>query len=346
MKISQIPALVEAFYKARRVTGFFGAPGIGKTMLVRQGAEGLSKQLQAPVPVVELHLASMSEVDVRGFLVPVGQESLFTSPPFWREVQRSPRGILFLDEFPQAPHEVQKAVAPLLLDRCVGEYKLPDGWGVVVAGNRLSDNAGANSLLSHVLNRMAYVEVEPEPEAWIAWAASRSFDPVLLAFAKLRPAVVFSNEPPADDTPWCSPRSLHAVDDLARVYGGVEAMLASESGRAATVGLIGGAGAAELTAIVSTAKLLPDYEAIIADPDGIALPEKADQKYVALTMLAMRCTDKTAKAAMRYMERFDPNFALIGIVMLVQRLPQAAVHAAKWVTANRDMLGGYRQYLT
>jgi len=347
MKLNDIPKAVAAFHSAGRVVGFFGAPGLGKTALVREGAQKMSASLGKPVAVAELHLASMSEVDIRGYLIPNGNESTFTEPPFWNVVKAHEYGVLFLDEFVQGAHEVQKACAPLLLDRRIGDYQLPPGWSVVLAGNRIEDNAGANSLLSHVLNRIAYVEIEADIEGWIAWGARQGLDPLLLAFAKLRPGTVFSGEPPVGDTPWCTPRSLHALDDVAKSYGGVRAMLmsGSDSGREIAAGLVGKTAAHEIAAIIATADLLPSYEAIIKDPTKIKLPTAMDAKYVALTMVAMRAEKDDSKPVVQYITRFDPNFALIGMVMLIQRMPQAAVHAAKWVQDNAALLGEYRRFL-
>ena len=44
------------------------------------------------------------------------------------------KGVLLLDEFPQAPPAVQAVAYQLVLDRRLGEYTLPDGWSIVAAG--------------------------------------------------------------------------------------------------------------------------------------------------------------------------------------------------------------------
>jgi hypothetical protein len=359
MKAGRIPFAVDAFRKARRVAGFFGVPGSGKTALVREGAEQISRRLSAPVVVEELHLASMSEVDVRGFLIPEGNHSRFTKPPFWEAVESSPNGILFLDEFPQAPHEVQKAVAPLLLDRRVGNHTLPDGWSVVVAGNRLEDNAGANSLLSHILNRIAYIEIEPDPAAWLAWAFKAGIDPTLVAFAKLRPGTVFDDKPPVDDAPWCSGRSLHALSDLGTAVGGLrDLLMTSEDNRAMAQGLVGQAAIHELVSMIATADKLPDFDAIMKNPDTVKLPGTLDGKYLAVTLVALRAAshtdssdealrrnDEELRKAAAYLQRYEFNLTLVGIMGLLQRRPAVSKHVTQWIVKNQKLFGEYRMFM-
>src|SRR5208283_2102510 len=48
---------------------------------------------------------------------------------------RFERGIIFLDELNRAQDDVQQAAFQFVLDREVGQYVLPPGWMVVVAGN-------------------------------------------------------------------------------------------------------------------------------------------------------------------------------------------------------------------
>jgi MoxR-like ATPase len=44
---------------------------------------------------------------------------------------------LFLDELTSAPQMTQAGCYQLVLDRSLGEYRLPDGWVVIAAESRL-----------------------------------------------------------------------------------------------------------------------------------------------------------------------------------------------------------------
>ena len=347
----QITDVAPVFFNAKRVPLFVGKPGMAKTAFVREAANALSRTVGAPVAVRELHLASVSEVDIRGYLVPVDGRAIFTKPEFWEAVENSPYGILFLDEFAQASHEVQKAVAPLILEGRIGEYRLPPGWSVMLASNGLDDNAGTNTLLSHVLNRVVRIEVTaPDVDVWASWAATMELPYELIAFAKLRPDVVFNaaipNEP---DTPYCTPRSLHAVGDLAKQWpGGLRDMVESKTGMAMITGAIGSAATVELSALVRTAINLPSYEDVVTNPEGTMVPSKPDQMYAMLMLVAVRAKLEHADQCLNYVMRFQPNYAVTGIVSMVRRdrMFAQSPRMLNWVGANKDLLKRFRKYIT
>lgn len=349
---TEIASVIPTFYRAKRTPMFVGRPGIAKTAMVRVAAENLSQAVGAPFSVRELHLASMSEVDVRGYLVPDGKNATFTKPEFWEAVEANPYGILFLDEFAQASHEVQKAVAPLLLERRIGEFQLPEGWMVVCAGNSINDNSGANSLLSHVLNRIAYIPVSPpDVTEWVSWAVTAGLPPELCAMAQLRPDVVFESKiPVAADTPYCTPRSLHALGDVANAHpGGLLDMVDTTIGMAMMASLIGEGPAAEVAALVRVTLKLPRFEKVMEDPEGALVPEDPAQQYAMAMMVAVRAdSEKHRDAAPLYLTRLPINTALTGIVSLVRR-DNKFLHSqtfGSWVAKNREVVRKFQKFIT
>lgn len=347
-----IAELIPTFFRSRRVPMFVGRPGIAKTAMVREGAKMLEQIVRSTVLVREMHLASMSEVDVRGYLIPNGDKAVFTQPEFWAAVDSSEYGILFLDEFAQATHEVQKAVAPLLLEGRIGEYKLPPGWMVVCAGNGIEDNAGANSLLSHVLNRIVYIPVEaPDVDEWVMWAVGAGLPSELIAMAKLRPDVVFESDiPSAPDVPYCTPRSVHALGDIANAYpGGLTEMVASKTGMALVAGTIGNGPAAEVAGLVRTTLRLPSFEAVMAAPEIAPVPTELSEAYAMVMLVAVRAKgDEHRESAAQYLTRFPVNIALTGIVALIRR-DKAFLHSkifGSWVAANREMVSKFQKFIT
>lgn len=353
----RIADLIPMFALAKRVPVFTGRPGIAKTAFTNQAAAEMTarnKSLGVADPDVvirELHLASMSEVDVRGYLIPFNGHATFTAPEFWSTVEKHQRGILFLDEFMQATPEVQKAVAPLILERRIGEYQLPEGWSIVLAGNGLEDGAGANALLTHIVNRVVMINVvAPDPDVWCSWAVSAQLAPELIAFAKIRPDVVFDSEiPSAANTPYCTVRSLHALADIAKAYpGGIRSMVDDKFGTALIAGAIGEGPASEVAAVVRTAINLPSYEAVVNDPSGTVLPTKPDQVYAMVMLLAVRAKLEHADQVVEYMARFQPNHAVTGIISLVRRDRSFArsKQMMNWVMANKSMLEKFGKYIS
>ena len=355
IRVNDIPEVIKAFYGAGRTPYFRSQPGIGKTDMVRAAAASLTAWLTSigdkhtEVGVIEVHLASMSEVDVRGYMIPDGKESVFTRPPFFREMEAHPRGILFFDEFPQAPPEVQKAVAPALLDHTLGGHPIPSGWMVVCAGNRTEDNAGANDMLSHVINRMCLIDVKAsEPDEWIEWAANHGIAPELMALAKIRPDVIFSApDLSVSDTPYCTPRSVHALSDVANRWpNGLAGMVKTGPGRSVIRGFVGQGAASEIYGIMTMAVNLPQLDQIVADPKGTPVMKKPDEAYACLMMVAMRAKVEQKDQVVEYITRYDPNFALVGIAALLDRDVEFSNKGiGQWVRDNATLTAKLSRHL-
>jgi MoxR-like ATPase len=67
----------------------------------------------------------------------------------------SGQGILFLDELTSAPQMTQAGCYQLVIDRKLGEYRLPDGWVVIAAGNPASERGVHFSMPRPLRNRFA-----------------------------------------------------------------------------------------------------------------------------------------------------------------------------------------------
>jgi hypothetical protein len=364
MKADFIPAVVRSCFQAQRTPIFLGSPGTAKTAFVHEAARNeLAEYIKARdgleelphVHVEVLHLASMSEVDVRGYLIPNGDTCLFTKPVYWQAVEKHKYGILFLDEFPQAPHEVQKAVAPLIYEGCMGNYCLDKrNWMVACAGNGTEDNAGANSLLSHVLNRIIYVNVQaPSIERWSMWAGAAGMPPELIAFANLRPSIVFDAPlPKAENEPYCTPRSMETAGLLAHGWpGGLAGLVDRKApvGMELLVGCVGKGAAAEIAGVVEQMAKLPSFNDICKNPLTVPAPQEPDMAYAAIMLVACRAEwEKHGEAPMQYLLRFNPNLALVGLCTLLNRQKKymACGSIGQWTRDNEPLLAKMRNFIS
>jgi hypothetical protein len=363
MKAEHIPSVIRACFQAQRTPIFSGSPGTSKTAFVLEAArnelaEFIQQRDDLPekpyVHVEILHLASMSEVDVRGYLIPNGDVAVFTKPVYWTAVEKHRYGILFLDEFKQAPHEVQKAVAPLLYEGCMGDYCLDKrNWMVVCAGNGTEDGAGANSLLSHVLNRIISVNITaPSVERWSMWAGAVGMPPELIAFANLRPNIVFDAPlPKAEDEPYCTPRSLEAAGRLAHAWpGGIAGLVDRRGiGMELLIGAVGKGAAAEIAGVVETMEKLPTFKEMCEHPETTKVPTEPDMAYAALMLVACRAEwDVHGEGPMKYLLRFNPNHALVGLVTLLnrQRKYMSCGSIGKWTRDNQNLLDKMRNFIS
>lgn len=157
---ARIPELLLGLATVRPVF-LWGAPGIGKSSLVRKFAESLGMEC------VSLLGTQLAPEDLIGVPQIRDGRSVFCPP---EAIARDEPYCLFLDELNAATPDVQKAFYSLILDRRIGSYELPAGSVVIGAGNRATDNALARPIASALVNRLTHVHLRASPADWLVWA--------------------------------------------------------------------------------------------------------------------------------------------------------------------------------
>lgn len=174
----------------------WGAPGIGKTQIVKQAAREIAQENDLKsLPTMIVTLSQKMPVDLGG--VPLlfdaakgGEGSAqmvlpskmkgqvqqdFTIPAWLPGEADADQGILFFDEINRADEDMLAACLTLLLDReaAGGRYKMPAGWRIWAAGNREMDGP-VKSLELAVASRFlgGHLHLVPTVESWIDWARS------------------------------------------------------------------------------------------------------------------------------------------------------------------------------
>jgi hypothetical protein len=187
----------------------WGAPGIGKSSLVRQFADSLG------LDCVTLVGTQLAPEDLIGVPQLHDGVSRFCPP---EQIARSEPYLLFLDELNASSPDVQKAFYSLILDRRIGGYELPEGSIVMGAGNRAQDNALARPMASALVNRLIHVHLRASAADWLAWAGDNALHPWVLGYVQQRPDHLWS-APPKTEEPFSTPRSWHMLSDALHSYG-------------------------------------------------------------------------------------------------------------------------------
>jgi MoxR-like ATPase len=251
------PELVELLVTlpADRTPFIWGPPGIGKSALVRDAAEFLDLPC---VTLLGTQIAPEDLIGVPRIRAMDGAGGGFATefcPP--RAILRSEPFLLFIDELNSAVPDVQKAFYSLILDRRLGDYRLPAGSRVVGAGNRVEDRALVRPMATALANRMVHVALTADADAWLAWGAENGLHALVLAFVRARPDRLFEL-PPSDGTPtYPTPRAWHMLSDVLATVG--EHLWA-----ATAAGCVGDRAGAEWTAFAKRALEAPPLEAIAA----------------------------------------------------------------------------------
>lgn len=300
----------------------WGAPGIGKSSLVRQFAASLG------LDCVSLLGTQLAPEDLIGVPQIVDGRSRFAPP---EDIARAEPYVLFLDELNAATPDVQKAFYSLILDRRIGNYELPAGSVVIGAGNRATDQALARPMASALVNRLVHVHLRASATDWLAWAAGNDIHPWVLDYLTQRPDHLWS-APPKTEEPFSTPRSWHMLSDVLQAYG--------DPVDDETVGLIAYATltpqhAAAFRAYRKVARHAFDLEAIVkGDARWPAAPGDRDLLYFLAETFRARLV-KDLPAQRRHASEQVRQFAFRAKSLLVE-LAEISLEIAQLVIADDE----------
>lgn len=301
MKISELKEAIRICMNSHVSVFVHGSPGIGKSDAVKQiGAD-------AGRPVIDLRMSLLNPVDLRGvpYVDAKSEITRWMSPAFLpREGTPLEKAILFLDEMNAAPPAVQAAAYQLVLDRKVGEYRLPDGVDVIAAGNLGTDRAIVYEMSSALRNRFVHFEVVPDLDEWKDWAHKNGVRSEVISYLNYKSDRLFWFDPKVHIRQFPTPRSWYFVSkmlDNTKSLRGITPLIA---------GALGDAVATEFAGFLKVASSLPNAEDIIIKGEmGIKAPTETSSLYAftgALVGVASRAAedDKTSLKYARNLSQY------------------------------------------
>lgn len=316
MRISNARAIVEACIDSqmkhsngrdaqRPIPYLVGSSGLGKTTIVQQIAKDRG---------IGLKIVSISQYDageLGGWLINDG-DGMKRLRPDWMPTEGE--GILFLDELAQAPTACLNISRVIINERRIGEHRLPDGWAIVAAGNKMSDRAGTNQLPSHLKDALLFTEVDASLEDAVAYYNSVGVSPLITGFLRFRPELLHKFDRDADACP--SPRSWERVDTIMGFK--LDAVNENE----AVSGQVGRGACAEFMGYKKVYESCPDIDALIASPDSAPIAEDPAVCYAVSAALSSRANDKNIGNIIQYLKRLPhKEFAVFSIRDAMNRTP-------------------------
>ena len=249
MRASEVTKALEALVVQKVPTFLWGAPGIGKSSIVKSIAKERS------IGFIDLRLALMDPTDLKGipFYDKESHSALWAPPAF---LPREGEGILFLDELNSAAPAVQSSAYQLILDRAIGEYRLPDGWAIVAAGNRESDRGVTYKMPAPLANRFVHFELEVSVEDWRSWAYGVGIDARIIAYISYKSEHLFTFDAKKQQKSFATPRSWEYVHNI--LQSGIEASLLLD----VIAGAVGREVAVSFLSFIRVMDRLPDITAI------------------------------------------------------------------------------------
>ena len=290
----------------------WGSPGEGKTRVVEQITSELGRRCEVVIGSVR------DATDFAGLPMRTDDGVVFAPPRWAQRCIDAPNTVVFLDELTTAPPSVQAAMLRVVLDREVGDLRLPDTVSIVAAANPPEVAAGGDDLAAPLANRFCHLDWEADVGEWTGgmlrgWASPKipivpkqwdheaaRWRSMLVGFIKARPSLLrqIPDDVARQGRAWPSPRTW---DQAHRVAAAAESAGASDDVSFQLVaGLVGHGPAIEFLRFVDEVEL-PDPEALLADPSLLKLADRSDLALVSLAAITTAvvgcCTEQRWNAA-------------------------------------------------
>ncbi len=311
------PSEVIAEIKARFLSGntraihLVSKPGEGKTSVIPRAAKELSKELGEEIGCLITHAPLQQPEDYGIPVTSLDRESIkfiVCASKYPIEGSGHPkRGIWGIDELPQTSHAGQAILANMIQAREIHGYKLMPGWTIVSTGNRAKDKAGAGELLSHLKDRVTFIEFDASIDDWTTWALENAIPTELIAFLRFKPELLSAFDPQLTKSP--TPRAWS--EGVARSIG------KSVNEFECFKGDVGEGAAAEFVAYLKMFRKLPTVEMVLLDPVNCVLPDIGKDGSATAVMYAIcgalgrKATKDNFGRIMTYVQRMPQEFSVL-----------------------------------
>jgi hypothetical protein len=297
-----------------------GEPGIGKTCCVNDA----KKILGDDWGIFPYRLAEQEPTILDGMNIPnkEGTRVIKAEPDWHHEIwklkaQGFDKGIFFLDEVAEADAQTINVARQLVLGLGVGQYKLPEGWFVVLAGNRVKDKAGAKRLPSHFRDCLVYLFADADLEDTCNHGAESGWDFKVYSYLRARGGEFFcKNDPLADCN--SNPRSWERVSNTLKLQGLTGAVL-----QQIISGIVGESACADFIGFLKIIKDVPEFldlDNLIANAETARIPERPDVQYALCGALSLKANNSNMGKIIAYVSRLtSQEMAVVCIKDAVRR---------------------------
>lgn len=344
--------------EARVAVILWGAPGQGKTSVLKAFAEQSGRK-------IETILASIREPQDFAGLPAISNGTMSLIPPNWAQsLAEDGNGILFADEINTAPPSVQAALLRVCLEKVAGDLFLGEGTSIVAAANPPEIAADGWDLAAPLANRFCHIEWELPgdvvaagfvgnwPQISLPMASDESIAAELeteawklSGFLAARPelATAMPSSTSQQGRAFPTPRSW---DFVLRLMAQANARgLSPEVRRLLVLGCVGQGAGSEYLSFRENIDL-PSPEEIIANPESVDLPVRADQLYVICGSvnhaLANNMTterwDNVGKFILRLSKMGHPDIAVSLLIQWKRLVPVGALPNREIVNSLNPLL--------
>jgi len=304
MKPSMLYEALLALIGERVPLHIWGACGVGKSQIVSQVADELNYSF------LDVRAVQLDPIDLRG-LPRIAADSTEWVPP--KFLPTTGKGILFLDELTSAPQMTQAGCYQLVLDRKLGEYRLPEGWVVLAAGNPASERGVHFSMPRPLRNRFVHLELEPDLRDWSRWAIQSKVRSEIIAFLRFKPSLLHDADATSDQNAWPTPRSWEMASNVLAGLAGRSLNVTAEIEAQMLEGTIGSAATAEFLGFLRLFRQLPSIDEVLLNPETAPLPDEPSAQIAIATALGRAMSDQSITKAMKYLDRMPTEMRVLAM---------------------------------
>lgn len=226
---TQLSASIKHAINIKQPFFIWGSPGIGKSEIVHSVCKSLNR------PMIDIRLPLLEPTDIRGIPyladvklydengqmlkddhgLPIFDKEFRWSTPSDLPTDKLSNAVVFFDELNSAVPQVQAATYQLILNRQIGNYKLPENVAIIAAGNRMRDGGVTHTMPTPLANRFSsHLTLKENIDDWISWATSVQIHKDVVGFIKSYPIALNTFDPNLDDVAFSTPRSLSFLSNI------------------------------------------------------------------------------------------------------------------------------------
>ena len=329
--------LMEVAIRGRLPIMIWGAPGIGKSQIVREAA------MEAGLSMLDLRLNYYEESDLLGIPVKTQRGMEFVK---YSQLPSSGKGLWFLDELTHARTSLQGLIFQLVQDNAIESYAVPDGWRHFVAASNLASHRSiSNPMPSGLQSRFTggHYHLVPDIEDWTIWATSTGVDSRLISFLNYMERM--------DRKPWLfrmeGSEPLLTPRNWAMGVNYAITRLDGQLMENAVMGMIGEENGVELIQYLKAASDMPQIESIISgDMSWFSKDHEPSRYYLLISSLAKEAHDhpESLDRALEATLRLGNEYAAQAFSLITKTAPRKSLLESRYLSGNlerfREILGG------
>ena len=198
----------------KRPIFLWGPPGIGKSDIVAQITDSLPNS-----HLIDIRLSLWEPTDIKGipYFDSTQNKMVWGAPselPDEEMAAKYDNIVVFFDEMNSAAPAVQAAAYQLILNRRVGQYKLPDNVVIVAAGNREADKGVTFRMPAPLANRFVHLELAVNFDDWFQWAVNNNIHKDVVGYLQFAKQDLYDFDPRSASRSFATPRSWSFVSEL------------------------------------------------------------------------------------------------------------------------------------